>query len=210
MNINTNFKKYLYFVIGCFTLALGINMATIANLGVAVYDAFIINMSSIINTTYGVMSFIIGIALIGFQIILRRKLDISYLFQLLTLSVFSVIIDFLMYSVFSNLNVETISIQFIYFIFANIFICLGIALILSSKVASFPLETSMSVVYDKFKLSMSKIKYGFDAFWLLGSIVLAFIFKLTNINLGLGTVVMFLLHGSLINYFFEKINQKLS
>ena len=202
-------RQLRIFVIGCLILSLGITLATKANLGVAVYDAFILNLSLITNTTYGTVSIFMGLSLVSVQFLLTRKWDISYIVQMAVLMTFSVILDLLMYGLFASINVNTIVMQVLFFVLANIIICLGIAMILSSRLQTFPLESTMNVVYNKFGFSMAKIKYGFDAAWLVLNIVLAYIFKLESLNIGLGTVVMFVSQGWLINCFFVKLSNYL-
>ena len=189
---NKSFWKQLgIFLIGCLILSFGITLATKANLGVAVYDAFVLNLSIISNTTYGTVSIFMGLFLVACQFILTHRWDISYVIQMVIMLTFSVILDFLMYGVFASLSANTLFMQVVFFIVANIIICIGIAMVLSSKLQTFPLESTMNVVYDKFGFSMGKIKYGADAAWLVLNIVLAFVCSLKDLNIGLGTVVMF-------------------
>lgn len=202
-------RQLRIFVIGCLILSLGITLATKANLGVAVYDAFILNLSLITNTTYGTVSIFMGLSLVSVQFLLTRKWDISYIVQMAVLMTFSVILDLLMYGVFANLNATTLWGKIVFFVLANIIICLGIGMILSSRLQTFPLESTMNVIYNKFGFSMAKIKYGFDVAWLVLNIVLAYIFKLESLNIGLGTVVMFISQGWLINFFFVKLSNYL-
>lgn len=202
-------RQLRIFVIGCLILSLGITMATKANLGVAVYDAFILNLSIISNTTYGTVSIFMGLFLITCQFLMTRRWNISYVVQMAVLMTFSLILDFLMYVVFASINANTMFMKVIFFVVANIIICLGIAMILSSRLQTFPLESTMNVIYDKFGFSMAKIKYGVDAAWLISNIILGFVCSLESLNIGLGTVVMFVSQGWLINFFFVKLNNAL-
>lgn len=202
-------RKLRIFTLGCLLLSIGICLATKADLGIAVYDAFILNISMLTKLTYGNISVIMGLLLVGLQIILTRKWQLSYVVQMGVLLTFSLILDAMMYGVFNRFEVSGLGMQIGFFVVANILICLGIALILCARLQSFPLETSMNVIYDKFGFPISWIKYGYDAVWLILAIVIGFAGKLTDYHLGLGTAIMFVLHGWLINFFFEKLNHYL-
>lgn len=202
-------RKLRIFILGCIILSAGIVLATKADLGVAVYDAFVLNLSLVTQTTYGTISVIMGLILVGVQIILTHKWQVSYIVQMGMLMAFSVILDALMYGVLASFGVNTLFGKILLFIIANILICLGIAMILSARLQSFPLETSMNVIYDRFGFSMSKIKYGYDAVWLVCAIITGMMGQLNDYHLGIGTAIMFVLHGWLINFFFVKLTNYL-
>ena len=193
------------FLIGTLILALGINLANIANLGIAVYDAYVLNLAEVSGMSFGTMSITMGVLLVIAQLVISRKWQMSYLAQLAIALVISFILDFFMYTVFAGIYIDSFMLQVVYFVLANITICLGIAMVLSARLQSFPLETTMNLIHQKYFISISKIKYGFDALWLILAIVIGMVGGLETLHIGLGTLVMFSLHGWLINYFYKNL-----
>ncbi|MBR3693321.1 MAG: hypothetical protein IKL88_02225 [Erysipelotrichales bacterium] len=200
-------KRIGLFLVGTMILALGINLANIARLGIAVYDAFVLNLAEVSGMSFGTMSITMGVVLVIVQFLISSKWQMKYLVQLAIALLFSSILDFFMYTVFAGIYVDSFVLQVVFFILANITICLGIAMVLSARLQSFPLETTMNLIHQKYHFPISNIKYSFDGLWLVLAIVIGLLDSLADLHIGLGTLVMLSLHGWLIDLFYRLLSK---
>lgn len=198
-------KNFSVFLLGCFILASGVCAANLARLGVAPLDACILNLAEVLNSTYGTINGLIGVLLVGVQIAVCRKVKLSHLAQLGLMCVFSMILDLVMYYLIGTIGVESLPVRLVLFVAANLLICLGIATLLNAGMVSFPQESSMALLHERFGIPVSRLKYGYDAVWLTIALLFGLTGGLEDLRIGIGTAVMLLLHGWLVNVFFNLI-----
>lgn len=203
-----NLKNFSVFLLGCIILALGICLANLAKLGVSPLDACILNLAEFLGTTYGAVNGLVGIALVGLQLAVCRRPRLSHLTQLALMCIFSLILDLLMYRVIGGFFVESLALRLILFVLANLLICLGIATLLNAGMVSFPQESSMALLHEKFGFPISRLKYCYDGVWVALAVIFGLIGKLKDLRIGIGTAVMLLLHGWLIHQFYAIIAKR--
>lgn len=193
------------FLIGVLFLVLGVVICSKINLGMAPFDSMVYNASLAFGIKYGTINIIVGIAFVLIQLlILRKEFKLVGLVQFILLLYISVLIDFFMYRIFAFSFSEALSVRIPLFVLGMCLISLGIGMFMSAELYSFPLETLIALLYEKFKIRIAVSKWTIDGVSLILSLAIAVLFKLPNYNIGLGTIVLFVGIGPMINIVYEK------
>ncbi len=193
------------FLVGVLFLVLGVVICSKINLGMAPFDSLVYNASLAFGIKYGTINIFVGVVFVLIQLlILRKEFKLVSLIQFVLLLYISVLIDFFMYQVFAFSFSESLSVRIPLFALGMCLISAGIGMFMSAELYSFPLETLIAVLYERFKIKIAVSKWTIDGVSLLLSLVIAIMFKLPNYNIGLGTVVLFIGIGPMINIVYEK------
>lgn len=203
--MNKQQRVILKFFIGMIVLMLGASLSARINLGIATYDSFILNSSIALNITYGTFNVIIGFVLVLIQFVFLKRIKLRSFSQMLMLLLSSACYDLFYYVIFGNLTVASFYIKILLFLIADVFMALGIAIMTTVEFESFPMETLMKMVNEKFKINMGLVKYIFDGVWLVLSLVTCFIFQMSDTHIGWGTLFLLVTQGMLIGFFHGKV-----
>lgn len=189
---------------GVLVLVIGVVIMTKINLGMAPYDGLIYNASIALNISYGLINISAGVILVLLQVlILRKEFKLVSLVQFIMLIFISFLMDFFMYTVFAFDFSNELSVRIPLFALSTVLIALGISLFMAAGLYSFPLETLMGIVYEKFRIRLVIVKWGFDGAFIALSYFLAKIAGLATTNIGLGTIILFVVTSPIINVFFD-------
>lgn len=195
--MKVNYKRYLAFILGLASLALGVALAVESNLGASAYDSINFAVAGKLNLTVSVAISVSSIILIIISSIVRREKPRISTF--VTGLIMGVLIDFWVIIV-ENINVNSLIIQIIVFVFALIFMGVGIAAYVISKLPPSPLDDLLVALDQSTNISMGKIKIFID----VTCMIIAF---LLGGPIGIGTILMALLLGPTINFFYKLMNK---
>lgn len=198
-------SRLLFFLTGMVILVIGVVLCSKVQFGMAPFDSFVLNTSIGLGIKYGTVNILVGCLFVLLQIlVLRKEFKVISLIQIVFLVLISVIMDFFMYRVFAFEFSSSMMIRVPLFVLGLTMISLGIGMFMSAQFYSFPLETLIALLYEKYHLKVSVIKWAIDAIFLVLSFGICLWFQLPDFNIGLGTIILFLAVGPLINLFFEK------
>ncbi|WP_075618716.1 YczE/YyaS/YitT family protein [Paenisporosarcina indica] len=188
----------LFYLIGLTFLSLGISLMIIADLGAGAWDAMYVGLSDKLGLSVGTWIFIVGILLILLNgLIMKRIPDFS---AIITIFLIGVFMDVWLLVVFSEFTSAAIAMR-VFMMIAGIVICaIGIASYLQSNFARNPMDSLMVAIQYRTGKSLWVSKMSME----LTVLVIAFF---VSGPIGVGTVLMTILIGPLIQLFFSPVTR---
>ena len=201
-----NGYRWLFYIIGCFVLAIGLTLNTKAGLGVSPIISTAYCVSQITGITFGDTTLGLYCILVLMEIIIhicQKRNKSIYLFDILQiplsiiftrfLNLFSsIIMDFSSYSLIIRLLVLAVAI---------IFTGIGAALMLTTRIVLNPGDGAVAALATVVKKDTGLTKNGFDLFMICLTCVIGLLWKHQIIGIGLGTIIAMLLTGRVIALF---------
>lgn len=195
--MKANYKRYIAFILGLAILALGVALAVHSNLGASAYDSINFAVAGKLNLSVSMAISVSSIVLIIISSVIRRKRPRISTF--VTGLIMGLLIDFWV-AIVQNINVDSLIMQIVVFIAALIFMGVGIASYVISKLPPSPLDDLLVALDGATKISMGKIKIFID----ISCMITAFIL---GGPIGVGTILMALLLGPTINFFYKLMDK---
>ncbi|HEY8395252.1 MAG TPA: DUF6198 family protein [Bacilli bacterium] len=203
-----NILKFTLYVTGAVILSLGIQLSILSKLGAAAYDAMNANLHRFLNyylspkITLGNTMMITTVILFIITMILKPR---AYYFFGLLLGLFvSFMID-----VFGSFipAPHVFFLQVFYYLLALLTIAFGLALIIRSKLPMNSMDNLMMILTKKTKKPVGLIKTLLDVLYALLAILFGFLCKIGFGAVNLGTLIMALFTGTLINIFLKILKE---
>lgn len=187
--------KYLYFLLGAATLALGVIFAIPSNVGLGAFDALSYNGSVFYNITVGISMNAHILALLVILMIMNpsKKYLLGAVISLST-GVFVDIYNWLIH--LPDLG----SMNFVYFIIALPMFPLGVGMMINSTVPVGPIEQLPLYISEKFKIKYVYVKTSIEVFYVLLAL---FYGVMSGIGVGsimIGTIIITLYIGPAIAF----------
>ncbi|MDO4535225.1 MAG: DUF6198 family protein [Clostridium perfringens] len=195
--MKANYKRYVAFLLGLAALALGVALAVQSNLGASAYDSINFAVAGKLNLSVSMAISVSSIVLIIISSIVRRKRPRISTF--ITGLIMGLLIDFWV-AIVGNINVDSLIMQIVVFVAALILMGVGIAAYVISKLPPSPLDDLLVAIDGATKISMGKIKIFID----VTCMVIAFVL---GGPIGVGTILMALLLGPTINFFYKLMDK---
>ena len=150
-NKRKDITRVLFYIVGLFIMGLGIALNAISNFGAGPWDAVNIGLSYHLNLSVGVCMNIVAVLNLIIGGILNKEFPkITPIITSLALGIF---VD-LGILIFSGINVNSYTMQFILFMISLPIISLGISIYLVSELPNTPLDYFMLAIKSKFNLSL--------------------------------------------------------
>ena len=205
----------LMWMLGVFFVALGVSICSKADLGVSmiaapafiIYDAVQALWSGF---SVGMLEYLVQGTMLIILCIIVRRFNWRFLLAFLTAIIYGYVLD-LWLLIFKDVSFPQIYQQWIMLIVGDAITALGVACFFKTYMPLQVYELCVAEVADKYKLDISKVKWGFDIACLIISIVLAFslfgdantfdwktIYKASYHHLGLGTIVTTIINAPII------------
>ncbi|WP_096201759.1 YczE/YyaS/YitT family protein [Bacillus sp. FJAT-45350] len=189
-------RRGISYLLGLFILAIGITLTIVSQLGTGAWDALSVGLASITGLTVGNWVILVGIILIIVNAILQKaRPDFLAIITVVLLGYF---IDFWLLFVFRDVGFEGFAIQLAILLIGVVTMGLGIATYLQGKFAVIPIDGFMFTLQKLFGFKLMVAKTTAE----LVALVLAFF---VGGPIGIGTIIVTLLIGPLIQFFFPKI-----
>ncbi|QOY37948.1 YczE/YyaS/YitT family protein [Anaerobacillus isosaccharinicus] len=196
--MSTNMKRALSYLLGLFILSIGISFTIIARLGAGAWDALAVGLSNLTGFSVGTWVILIGVILIFVNaLILKNR---PQLISIVTVIILGYFIDFWLIIVFPNFFVETILIRFVILLIGVLLMGIGIATYLQGKFAIIPIDGFMMAIQNRLKVSLGVAKTIAE----ITALVFAFF---AGGPIGIGTVIVTLSIGSMIQIFFPHLER---
>jgi len=188
----------VFYIVGLTLLSLGISTMIIANVGAGAWDAMYVGLSDITGLSVGTWILLVGIFLILLNGLLLKK--IPEFLAVITILIIGALIDFWLLVVFSGFLLTDLSLRILMFIGSILIIALGISLYLQSSFARNPMDTLMMAIKVRTGKSLAFSKTVME-------ITVFIIALLIGGPIGIGTVIVTLLIGPLIQLFYSPVTK---
>lgn len=150
-NKRKDITRVLFYIVGLFIMGLGIALNAISNFGAGPWDAVNIGLSYHLNLSVGVCMNIVAVLNLIIGGILNK--EFPKITPIITSLVLGIFVD-LGILIFSGINVNSYTMQFILFMISLPIISLGISIYLVSELPNTPLDYFMLAIKSKFNLSL--------------------------------------------------------
>jgi uncharacterized protein len=188
--------RFLFYIIGLFIISFGVMLTIKADLGTGAWDALNVGLSETIGFTVGTWVIVVGIILIVINAILLRRFP--ELLAVITITIIGMFIDFWLEFVFKSWKPSDWTLRYLLLFIGVTAISMGVAVYLQGKFPLIPIDQFMIVLKEKLQITLMTAKTIGE----LLALILAFIF---NGPIGIGTIVITILIGPLIQFFYPKI-----
>lgn len=189
--------KYLFFILGCLIMGFGIAICEQANLGVDPMSVLVLGAYKRFHVSFGTMNFIIGLLQLCFSYLTEKK-NVT-LATLLAMIFTSIGIDLFEIIPFSS---TSMMICFIWLALGLILYCFGVAM---SEVPSVGYTAYDGVIFGIQKYT--HLKY-YKISWIVNFVYLIVGYLLGG-TVGIGTLLILLLAGKIIEYFAQILRRKI-
>lgn len=187
--------KSVKLFLGYFIMALGTVMTVNADLGLSPWDVFHQGISNVLGITLGQANILVGAAIIILDIVLGEKVGWGTILNMIFYGAFiDVVMKYNLVPVFQNLILRVIMIILGLFV-----IGFGTYLYISSELGSGPRDGLMIALVKKTKKSVRFIKNSQE-------IIAVLVGFLLGGKFGIGTIMMSILGGYLMQLDFKLVN----
>jgi uncharacterized protein len=188
-------KRVLYYLIGIAIACMGVAFIVKSNVGAGPQDIVLLVLAEKTGLTFGtwvMISQAIFLILTAFLLKNRPKYE-----SIISIIIWGLLVDFWMERVFTNLELLTIydpSLKWSLFLGGILLIGLGVGVYLTSNLPSMPYDGLMIAVSMRFKMSLKASRT-------LLELIFIFLGICMGGRIGIGTVIIVLLIGVLIQFF---------
>lgn len=201
-----NKYRWIFYITGCFVLAIGLTTNTKAGLGVSPIISTSYCVSEITGLSFGDMTFILYCVLVLMQMMIhvfQRKEKTIFIFDLLQIPFSMIFTRFL--NIFNVLipdfTAQNLLIRLIVLAFAIVFTGIGAALMLCTKIVLNPGDGAVAALASFFKKDTGITKNGFDLFMIVLTCAVGLLLRHQIIGIGIGTIVAMIFTGRVIAFF---------
>lgn len=208
------FSTELSYVFGIIILALGTSFMEAADFGVSmiVAPAYLLHLKIsefLPFFSFGMAEYCIQGLLLVLTAIIARRFSVSYLFSFVTAVLYGLTLDGFMLLI-GLLPPAGFAVSVVYYIVGLLLCTAGISFFFHTYISPEAYELFVIETANRFGININKVKLGFDASFLLLSILLSFVFFGFGHFEGvkLGTIISAFANGLLISvwtHIFEKI-----
>lgn len=183
-----------------FISAVGISLTIKAGIGVSSFNSLNVALSNLTTIQVGTITSIINfVFLISCLIVDRNRQLNKYLLMSIATMSFGIVINFVYYTLLSDLNLSDYSLRISIFIFGIIISGFATGQILRINLLTFPIEFFCQLLDNKTKLTFASYRYGIDIFCVAISISISVLFSLP-IVVREGTILSLFLLSGVISY----------
>ncbi|WP_421383798.1 YczE/YyaS/YitT family protein [Bacillus salacetis] len=193
-------ERIVFFIAGLLLLTLGVALIIKAGLGASSWDALAVGESTTFGITVGTCVFINGIILIFINAFLLRKRP--EVFAALSIFIIGLMIDFWLLIGLKNYAPATLGVQSATLAVGILALGIGIAVYLQAKFPSSPMDTIMVAISERFGLSLRSSRLISEGL----ALALAVAFRGA---VGVGTIIVTLSLGFIVQFFFPKFEKLL-
>jgi uncharacterized membrane protein YczE len=190
--------RFLFYIVGLFIISFGVVLTIKADLGAGAWDALNVGLAETVGFTVGTWVMIVGAILIIINAILLRRFP--EMLAVATIIIIGIFIDFWLKFVLANWEPSGLLLRFLLLLLGLTIISIGISIYLQAKFPLIPIDQFMMVLKEKLKITLMTAKTIGEVL----ALILALVF---NGPIGVGTIVITLLIGPFIQFFFPKFER---
>lgn len=191
-------KRIFYYLLGLSIACLGVSFIIHSKVGAGPWDIVNIGLTEKVGLTLGTwMSLFQAFFLLLNGILLSKRPQFE---SLITIIIWGLIIDFWMEIVFKNVDLSSTPLYFKWCVFSLgiLLVGMGVGIYLTSNLPSMPYDGTMVALSSKFNISLNLSRTLLEG----SAVVLSFIVG-GSVGIGIGTIVMFLVIGHVIQFFYK-------
>lgn len=203
------FKKVCLLCLAVIITACGAALTLKAAIGVGAWDALAQTGGEIFKIKVGTVGMICNFICVLLQIIiLKKNFKLIQLLQIPVSILLGMIINLMLYQVYSNITITSYWMNIILLIIGYIITAGSVAVIMVMDIVTFALEGLCMAIHEVTKIKFHHLRQGVDVICIL---VILFVSLSMNIELSIreGTVIGMLLYGPLMGIFMRVYVQKL-
>jgi uncharacterized protein len=190
--------RFLFYIVGLFIISFGVVLTIKADLGAGAWDALNVGLAEIIGFTVGTWVMIVGAILIIINAILLRRFP--EMLAIATIIIIGIFIDFWLKFILANWEPSGLLLRFLLLLLGLIIISIGVSIYLQAKFPLIPIDQFMIVLKEKLKITLMTAKT-------IGEVLALILALAFNGPIGIGTIVITLLIGPFIQFFFPKFER---
>jgi len=195
-------RLFLY-ISGLAILSFGIDLMILSNLGTGAWDALNVALQEHFGLSIGNWAIIVGVILIVIIVMIKppkTKKDIisQIVLPFVTMTIIGNLIDF--HFLWLDLQISSWGIGILTVFIGTIIMSLGIAMYLQADFGYVPIDGLVMVVYEKTGWTLRVAKTSIEMLALLIAFILGG-------PIGIGTVVVTIAIGPLLQIFYQSINR---
>ncbi|MBM7692113.1 putative membrane protein YczE [Peribacillus deserti] len=193
-------KKIPLYAFGILIACLGVALIINSTVGAGPWDILFVTLTVKFGLTMGTWVMIWQAGFLIFNaILLKKRPEIE---SFITVLLWGVTVDFWMYVVVKgiDLTVSPLLVKWSVFLIGVILIGFGVGIYLSTNLPRMPYDGTMVAISQRFKLSLRVSRLILEG----SAVILGILFGGT---MGIGTIVIVLLIGSIIQFFNKIANQ---
>lgn len=206
MHSKGTLKRYLTFLAGAFTCALGIGFISRAALGSSPLSSVPFVLHLFTKTDMGQFTFAVNMLFLVLESFLRRRLGWYQVLQVAATVAFSFCIDFALWIIPTQLH-GPMHMKLFYLAIGCPIMALGIALEIFGDAVILPGEGFVKALADRTGWEFGNVKVGFDCVLTLVAAALAFAFFGRLNGVGVGTVVSAIAVGQFVKLYNHKLGK---
>ncbi|MFV8828275.1 YczE/YyaS/YitT family protein [Alkalihalobacterium sp. APHAB7] len=194
-------RRGLCYLVGLFILAVGITFTIISNLGAGAWDALSVGLSVRFGLTVGTWVILIGVILIIVNALISWSRPEIH--SLLTVVILGYFIDFWLLIVFQDIRLNELPIQSAVLLLGVTLMGLGISTYLQADFAIIPIDRLMLNLKQLLRLPLMGAKTSAEIIALVAALVVGG-------PIGVGTIIVTLSIGPLIQLFYKRVKRIVS
>ncbi len=202
------------YIVANVILSFAVAMVTAADFGVSmiVAPAYIVSLKFPV-LSFGQAEYVVQAFVFATLCIIKRKIKPIYFFSFFTCVFYGFILD-VFRKIIPIFNPDVIPhgsfdmwLRVVFYVFGLLITSFSVALFMKIYLYSQVYDFFVKIISEHFGIKLSKFKTGFDISCLVVAIALSLLFFGTIKGIGIGTVIMAFINGSVIG-FFAKIFDK--
>lgn len=197
----------LLYVFAILLLGFGVNLMSIADCGMSmiVCPAYIISQKYN-HLTYGQAEYLVAGFLFVIFCIILRKFRLAYLSSFITGFLYATMADILKFILpIFQVTISSLVIRMICFFLGMMISALAVAMFYETYFYPQIYDFFCKVLSKKYKISLKLFKTCFDCTFLMISLFMSLILFNDFVGIGLGTIIMAICNGALIQFFRTKV-----
>ena len=188
------------YLLAILLMAVGVALTDRGDLGFSMVVAPAYLLSEVTGLGFGTMEYIVQAGLLLVMGLLLRRFRLSYLFSFLTAFVYGLVLDGLLL-LFAHIPADTVPLRILWFLLGAGITAISVALFFRVYLSPEAYDLFVRDVSVGFGLRQSRFKICYDIGSAIVSVVLSFAFFGFGVfhGIGIGTIVLALINGPLIN-----------
>lgn len=201
----------LIYMIALVLLSLSVKILTLADMGIStvVLPAYVLSQK-ISFLSFGQAEYVIQGCLLILYCLLVKKCRLRYLYAFVTVIIYGAVLDLwgVVIPAFHHQVTLSLYARIILFIFGMGLNTFSVALFYETYLYPQVYDFFVKGISQTFHINFQKMKTGFDCACLLTGVIMSLLFFQNIIGVGIGTLIMALCNGTVIQFFLKKIQSK--
>jgi uncharacterized membrane protein YczE len=196
-------KRIVYSVITFILFGIGISLQIKAGIGQSMFNAFCLLFADLLHLEIGTMINLFNLFFFLTYLYMQpSRPKLKDFTQIIAIMGNGLVINLFTYSVLNHIIIQSYYLKIMLFIFGLFLAAISLGAILAMGIIRFPLEGLCIVLSEKQRISLAKVRMGFDIFFLASTLIVTLITRHT-LYIREGTVISFLLLSRLMGFSYD-------